>query len=169
MWPNGSIIVQYLATYINGNFPKSIKKFQSRFKIVTNTKYDFSKLPKTVKNIPHWRNFAKSGHTGTFLCSRITASSWNFWPLPPSPLVPIVNPTHSVPFSVRQCVDATWHLQFISCARFFKQRCHKMSERKKERKKEREREMYRNIDKKQKERNTFIVKSLNRFKTFTQN
>ena len=44
-----------------------------------------------------------------------------------------------------------------------------MSERKKERKKEREREMYRNIDKKQKERNTFIVKSLNRFKTFTQN
>ena len=46
-----------------------------------------------------------------------------------------------------------------------------MSERKKERQKEREkeREMYRNIDKKQKERNTFIVKSLNRFKTFTQN
>ena len=41
--------------------------------------------------------------------------------------------------------------------------------REKERKKEREREMYRNIDKKQKERNTFIVKSLNRFKTFTQN
>ena len=35
-----------------------------RFKILPKTKRAFIKMSKSFKNLPLWRNFAKSGHTG---------------------------------------------------------------------------------------------------------
>ena len=43
---------------------KVYKICQSRFKILPNGKLTLEKLPKTLKILPKWRNFAKSGHIG---------------------------------------------------------------------------------------------------------
>ena len=43
--------------------PKVYKFFQSRFNILPISKWTLEKLPKTLKILPKWRNFAKSGHT----------------------------------------------------------------------------------------------------------
>ena len=43
--------------------PKAFKNYLIMLKILPNTIYMLSKCPKTIKKIPKWRNFAKSGHT----------------------------------------------------------------------------------------------------------
>ena len=37
---------------------------QSRFKSMTNIKFTLKELPKTLRTLPNWRIFSKSGHTG---------------------------------------------------------------------------------------------------------
>ena len=56
--------VQYLAIYINENFPNGIQNFPNS---------SLNKFPKTLKIRPNWRNFAKPGHTS---CNRLEALSW---------------------------------------------------------------------------------------------
>ena len=44
--------------------PMAFEIYQSRFKILPNTKFTLKILPKTLKILPKRRNFAKSSHTG---------------------------------------------------------------------------------------------------------
>ena len=45
------------------NCPIVYKIYQSLEQFLPNTKQTLIKLPKTVKFLPKWQNFAKSGHT----------------------------------------------------------------------------------------------------------
>ena len=53
----------YLANYTIEPLPNNIIFCQSRFTILTITKYDLKKLPNSLKISPKWWNFARSGHT----------------------------------------------------------------------------------------------------------
>ena len=46
MWQGGKIFLQYLAIYDNELFSHSIKIYQRRFKILSNTKYKPAKIAK---------------------------------------------------------------------------------------------------------------------------
>ena len=49
MWQGGKIFLQYLAIYDNELFSHSIKIYQRRFKILSNTKYKPAKIAKDFK------------------------------------------------------------------------------------------------------------------------
>ena len=64
VWPDGELIFQHLAIYFNetSTIAYKICHINLRFSHIVNK--PSKKLPKTLKILPKWRNFAKSGHTG---------------------------------------------------------------------------------------------------------
>ena len=58
------LFVQYLAICNNNNLPKQQIFGHSKFKSLPNIKYTFKILPKNLKMLPKWQNFAKSDNTG---------------------------------------------------------------------------------------------------------
>ena len=67
VWPDGYITIQSLAIYNNDNLPikipRLVKKFAKYFQIHPKI------APKTFKNLPEWRNYAKYGHTDGWMTS----------------------------------------------------------------------------------------------------
>ena len=55
----------YLPICNNKNVPKSKEKFPKKVLHFAKYKESLKQLPKIFKMLKLWRNFAKSGHTGT--------------------------------------------------------------------------------------------------------
>ena len=57
------LFFKYLPMCHNENVPKSIEKIQIGINSLPNNKLTLKQLPKTLKMLTTWWNFAKSGHT----------------------------------------------------------------------------------------------------------
>ena len=70
VWPDGFIIFQSLAVYNYENFLHSIKFAKVGTNVCLKSNQNNCKnFWKTVKMLPKWRNFAKSGHTAHGSCN----------------------------------------------------------------------------------------------------
>ena len=71
VWPDASIIFQYMSLSIYEKLFRAYKICQTRFKILPNIKYTLKKLPKTFKILPKWRQIWPNPVTldAAFVCS----------------------------------------------------------------------------------------------------
>ena len=57
------VFVQFLSTYNKENLSNGIRNLTKQIKKLANAKLYHKQKPKTLKMLPKWRNFTKSGHT----------------------------------------------------------------------------------------------------------